>query len=63
MNTDWPKYTITAMMGVIVGLASVFGNITITSQSRIAALEVQSATQIEALRRIEHKLDKLTERK
>lgn len=63
MPDTWPKYTITALLGVIAGIASVFGNITITSQSRIAALEVRAAEQVETMRRIELKIDKLTERK
>jgi len=58
---SWPKYTITAMLGVIVGISSVFGNITITSQSRVAALEVRALEAAEAMRRIESKIDKLHE--
>jgi hypothetical protein len=60
---SWPKYTITAMLGVIAGVAGMFGNITITSQSRVAALEVRAAELSDTMRRIENKIDRLTDRK
>jgi hypothetical protein len=63
MSETWPKYTITALLGIVVGIGGAFGNITITSQSRIAALEFRAAETAATVRRIEDKLDKLNERK
>ncbi len=56
----WPRYTLTAFAGLVAGLMATYSSITISNQSRIAAVEAISQQNQDSLRRIETKLDKLT---
>jgi hypothetical protein len=58
MSDNWPKYTITAILGLVVGLVTTFTNETISNTSRIAGLEVMQKRTLEVLDRIEVRLMK-----
>ena len=57
LTTEWAKYTVTAAIGVLAGLAATFANITISSQSRVAAIESHVLHLDKTLARIEGKID------
>lgn len=60
MSTDsWAKHTLTAVLGVCIGVVATLSNMTINNASRLSALEENKATMTETLRRIELKVDSL----
>lgn len=57
--SSWPRYTLTGFIGLVAGLMTTYTSMTISNQSRIAALEAISQANTETLRRIEAKLDRV----
>jgi hypothetical protein len=51
------KYSLTALAGAVIGMIGTFGKMTISNNSRVAAIEVTLAVTTETLRRIEGKID------
>lgn len=61
MTETWQKYTITALLGCVAGLAAVYGNTTINNAYRLSSVEAYQASTVESLRRIELKVDQLSQ--
>ena len=61
-SATWPKYTLTAMIGLIAGVITTFTSMTLQNSGDISALKAQNIVTTATLLRIEGKLTEIDNR-